>query len=259
MNIFNKEEWNKNYLNIDFDPGYTGPLRIKGNSHLVIDLTYACNMACISCNRLSNVKNKPKSNLSVDFIKDTIRDWAKNKHPIRSISVSGGEPTVHPEFVRIIKLLGKYCSLGKIELTLFTNGGKTFEKVKDQIPDNVIVVNSAKQSNIQFHHTFTIAPIDLGIYDPENNPCAESLICGRSLNKNGYFVCPSAGAIDSFLDLKLGISGFENATEEALREKAKDICKYCGAYARSRGFLKNEASYTNEQKVSDFWKNKIKL
>jgi hypothetical protein len=260
MPTWNKEEWDKIfYLDKDYN-NYNGPLRIGTHTHLVIDITYSCNMSCINCNRLSNVKNSPKCNLSLEDIKNHMRDWVKNNNPLKSISLTGGEPTVHPEFIEIINLLARYANLFKIYLSLFTNGGKSFLKVKDKIPKNVNIVDSSKTDNYPFHFPFTIAPIDFDLYDPENNPCSESLKCGRTLNKKGYFVCPSAAAIDNFLNLKLGISGFNNTSEENLREHAKEICKYCGTYMREKGIGDYvSGGFFQEQDTSQFWKNKLKL
>jgi organic radical activating enzyme len=248
-----------NSENIFEEVTYFGPLRIGETRHLNIDLTYSCNMACVNCNRLSNVKNKPIANLTYAQIKNHIKDWIKNRHEFRSIMISGGEPTVHPEFLKIVSLLAKFCELKNIWIGLLTNGGKTFQALKDQIPKNVEIVNSAKTNNNPRHFKFTIAPIDFNAYDPENNPCRESLHCGRTLNKNGYFVCPSAGAIDNFLNLNLAVSGsIRETTEENLREKAKDICKYCGTYLREKNITGAFGAFKH-QETSPFWENKLKL
>jgi hypothetical protein len=241
------------------DAPYSGPLRVNHLNHLVIDITYSCNMACFNCNRLSNIKNKPKSNISFIDIVNHTKNWIKNKNPLRSIAIQGGEPTVHPEFIKIIKYLSYYCHTFKIQLSLFTNGGTTFQKVKDKIPKNVIIINSYKLHNNQPHHAITVAPIDSNNYDPDDNPCRESLYCGITLNKNGYFVCPTAGAIDNFLNLNLAVpSGIENVTQDKLREKARDICKYCATYLREKN-ISYQGVHETEQKTSPFWENKLKL
>jgi len=242
-----------------FDPDYVGPLRIRDSKHLVIDITYACNMACVNCNRLSNAKNKPKSTMTVDDIKKYIADFEANGNPMVSIALTGGEPTVHPQFLEIIVLLTNYCIKHNMFITLFTNGGTTYEKIKDKIPLKVTVVNSAKTNNYPLHYHFTVAPIDLGVYDPNNNPCSESLVCGRTLNKNGYFACPSAAAIDNFLNLNLAVTEMKEATKEELRKKAEDICKYCGTYLRERKIMNRDPGNFKEQIVSPFWKEKLKL
>lgn len=263
MKIWSIQEWdNQTKSFVDNYPGrsYKGPLRIGKQSELTIDLTYHCNFACINCNRLSNVKNKPRNNLSLEDIELILQDLKKNNNPLKTIIISGGEPTVHPEFLRIISVIAEYCKQHNIFLKLNTNGGPTFLRIKDQLPSNVNVLNSAKQNNYPFHYKFTVAPIDFGVYDPENNPCRESISCGRALNKNGYFVCSSAAAIDNFLNLNLGISGFENATAENLRNRAKDICKYCGTYLREKEIMSGTiGGHFQEQEMSPFWKERLKL
>lgn len=242
-----------------FDPNYIGPLRIRDKRHLVIDITYSCNMSCINCNRLSNAKNKPKLSMTVEDIKKYIRDFEINGNPMDSIALTGGEPTVHPQFLEILDLLVEYCIKHNKFISLFTNGGSTYEKIKDKIPKKVEVVNSAKQNNYPLHFHFTVAPVDLGVYDVNNNPCSESLVCGRTLNKNGYFACPSAAAIDNFLGLNLAVTGMAEATKDELRRKAEDICKYCGTYLRERKIMNREPGNFTEQITSLFWKEKLKL
>jgi len=262
MKIWSLDEWNNQVSGfIDHHTtDYNGPLRVGKNTNLTLDITYHCNFACVNCNRLSNAKNKPRNNLSYEDIKYILKNLIENNNPVKAIIVSGGEPTVHPEFIEIITLLSAYCSKFDIFFQLLTNGGPSFQKIKDQLPLNLEVLNSAKENNNPFHYKFTIAPIDLGVYDPENNPCRESISCGRALNKNGYFVCPSAAAINNFLNLNLGISGFENATEENLRNRAKDICKYCGTYLREKKIMSGTIGGNfKEQEMSPFWKERLKL
>lgn len=262
MQIFSIEEWNNHFKEfIDkHSKYYNGPLRVGKATELTLDITYHCNFACINCNRLSNAKNKPRNNLSFEDIKLILINLTKNNNPLKSITISGGEPTVHPEFLKIVTLVGKYCEKFNIFFKLNTNGGKTFLKIKDKLPPNIHVLNSSKQNNTPFHYKFTLAPIDFGVYDPEDNPCRESISCGRTLNKNGYFVCPSAAAIDNFLNLNLGISGYENATEENLRNRAKDICKYCGTYMKEKRLISGVlGGHFQEQEMSPFWKERLKL
>jgi hypothetical protein len=261
MKIWSLEEWKTHTSgSIDYySEDYKGPLRIGKDTNLTLDITYHCNMACTNCNRLSNVKNKPRNNLSLKDIKIILLNLIHNKNPVKTIIISGGEPTVHPEFLDIIKLVGSYCATFGIFCQLLTNGGLSFLKVKDKLPENIQVLNSSKQNNTPFHFKFTIAPIDLGVYDPEDNPCRESITCGRALNKNGYFVCSSAAAIDNFLNLNLGISGFENATEENLRNRAKDICKYCGTYLREKKITGAFGGHDEKQEVTPFWESKLKF
>jgi hypothetical protein len=245
---------------IDMSKPYSGPLRISPDyNHLVIDITYNCNMSCLNCNRLSNIKNKPKSTMRLSQIVAHVREWIATGKKIRHIALTGGEPTVHPQFLQILIYLNFYIRTQNGRLLVFTNGGATYQKIKNKIPEDVWVINSQKETNYQKHHfAFTYAPIDAGLYEEDDNPCRESLFCGRTLNKNGYFACPSAGAIDNFLQLDSGIKNINDATEENLRTKAKQICKYCATYLREKNIIEPKQNL-NEQILSNFWKNKLKI
>lgn len=75
-------------------------LRIPHNCYLI--LTSKCNMRCKHCygNYGNNV---PKKELTGDEWIRVIEDLSKNE--VFFVNISGGEPTVHPDFIRIINSL----------------------------------------------------------------------------------------------------------------------------------------------------------
>ena len=69
-----------------------------------IDITYDCNLKCKCCNR--SCGNAPsKEMMSVEDINFFIQDSKKNDRKYNLINILGGEPTLHQEFEKIIKLL----------------------------------------------------------------------------------------------------------------------------------------------------------
>lgn len=88
-------------------------LKIPHNCYLI--LTSKCNMRCKHCYG-SYGDNIPKNELSgTEWIK-IIEDLSKNE--VFFVNISGGEPTMHPDFERIIKALVE----NKIYFMLTTNG-----------------------------------------------------------------------------------------------------------------------------------------
>lgn len=98
-----------------------GPLSPK---EMFVNLTYRCNSRCIMCN-IWQVKVKKEMGL---------REWKKVVadpifKDIRSLTLSGGEPVLHPEFDEIAELLVERLPRIK-ELGLITNGFLTRQIVE---------------------------------------------------------------------------------------------------------------------------------
>lgn len=99
-------------------------LKIPHNCYLI--LTSKCNMRCKHCYGNYGV-NIPKNELTGDEWIKVIEDLSKRE--IFFVNISGGEPTVHPDFVKILNALVK----NKIYFMLTTNGlfnKKTLESIK---------------------------------------------------------------------------------------------------------------------------------
>ena len=89
---------------------------------LVLELTNACNLNCIMCGR-----NSVKFN-STFFKLEWLEKFAPIMDKIEEVSMFGwGEPTVHPQFVEILKWLDKYpvrkngMRLGALEDEIFNH------------------------------------------------------------------------------------------------------------------------------------------
>lgn len=91
---------------------------------IIINLTYACNSRCTMCNIW---RIHPKGEM-------TCSDWEKILDDpffseVRAITISGGEPTLHPEFNQIAELL--VVRLPKLKsLSMVSNGFLTDSVVK---------------------------------------------------------------------------------------------------------------------------------
>lgn len=66
--------------------------------HIAIEPTMKCNIACRRCYNLCHDYEK-----SIEAIKDEI-DLARSKRNLDTVSLLGGEPTLHPDITEFIKL-----------------------------------------------------------------------------------------------------------------------------------------------------------
>ncbi len=87
------------------------PFTLKRPHIYSLELTTACNNRCPGC---SNVFMRQKAPLSVEGWSQIIEQLTPGA---RVLKVTGGEPTLHPEFVQILKTIDRTG----IPFTLFTN------------------------------------------------------------------------------------------------------------------------------------------
>lgn len=103
-------------------------------NHLFIDdkirisLTDACNCTCFYCHNEGQGHEKQKNYITLDFINNFVKFARENHITIKKISITGGEPTLHRDFLSIAKSLK---SISK-EVVLNTNGLLlNFEKIDE--------------------------------------------------------------------------------------------------------------------------------
>lgn len=91
---------------------------------LVIEIVYDCNLACPTCyaNSPQTKNGRSKNYLSTADFKERVSGVLAKQGIIDIVQLSGGEPTLHPEFFEIVKWLGE--QEGIKDTLLNTNGGK---------------------------------------------------------------------------------------------------------------------------------------
>jgi uncharacterized radical SAM superfamily Fe-S cluster-containing enzyme len=100
-----------------------GPVK-SSKVHLTLALTNACNLKCRACRIWME---KPKKSLSFELIRKCVGELLES-YDIASVSLTGGEPFVHPAFGKIfdffhhLKMDGKISSLG-----IYSNGYRSDE------------------------------------------------------------------------------------------------------------------------------------
>ena len=100
----------------------------KENPHLTIETNMSCNIRCRNCYNINN-----------SFVKDFHQicseiDSGLGKRNFKSITLIGGEPTLHPDLVKIVK----YIKQKGIICQMLTNGVLMLEDEKDQLLNSLV-------------------------------------------------------------------------------------------------------------------------
>ncbi len=115
------------------------PLKLPAREvpHAVIEPNYTCNRRCAACYNQFRDVVKPFEQITAEV------DLAVAKRNLETISILGGEPTLHarlPEIVRYIKSKSLVCQVLSNGLTLLQDGGdRLLDRLLDAGLDRIVV------------------------------------------------------------------------------------------------------------------------
>ncbi|MEA2088854.1 MAG: radical SAM protein [Patescibacteria group bacterium] len=105
-------------------------MNIKNSTKkVVLELTSSCNLNCKHCFYRHNKKYHSSNFLKKEKFFVLIDKFKKNN--ISKLVLTGGEPTIHPNFIEIANYAKKKIS----KVTLCTNGVIKNKKLRDKIID----------------------------------------------------------------------------------------------------------------------------
>ena len=228
-----------------------GPKYARSRNLIQLDINYACNLKCFSCNRSCGFAPS-EDHLTLEQIRRFMQESRDRNIQWERIHILGGEPTLHPDFLEILdELLAfkqAYCQNAVIEV--FTNGfGPKVNRVIAKIRDGAVVHNTAKQSRVQQFSPFNLAPRDSLSYKFADFSCGCEVIktCGIGLSPYGYYPCAVAAAIDRVLGLDIGRKSLPDPSD-SMRDQMAVLCSYCGHFMTIRGSL------IDAELISDSWR-----
>ena len=212
-----------------------------------IDITYTCNLRCYNCNR-SCTQAPSNDSITIEQIAKFINESIVKYIRWKTIRILGGEPTLHPKLLMMLKMLHEYRinMLPESNIQLVTNGfGRKVNERLAKISDEIVIENSQKTSRVNpTFFPFNIAPVDLDQFKDYDfsGGCWIAAGCGVGLTPYGYYPCAIAGGIDR-------IFGFDQGRKELPDpdDKMVDLfsmfCRYCGH------FLENQRRSHQEQPI----------
>ena len=98
----------------------TQPLKLSGSVYCYLELTHACDNRCPGCSNVFVQEKAHRSTLlppPLDLV-GWRRILEKLRPYVHSLRLTGGEPTLHPEFVAIVRTVGDLL----LPFSVFTNG-----------------------------------------------------------------------------------------------------------------------------------------
>lgn len=236
-----------------------------------IDITYACNLKCINCNR-SSTQAPTKDGMSLAQIKSFVEESKDLGKKWTLINLLGGEPSVHPDFHQIVQtLLEDYIDAFSTNTILQVTSNGHGEFVQNQLsklpkhPQLIIDVDSFKDSRVvPYFSPFNKAPVD---QKQKTNAeyikgCWVTAYCGIGLNHLGYYPCGVAAGIDRVFEFNKGIPHLKDV-DESIRELLQTFCQFCGNfidYESNKGdFIpRHEKVVLKKPIVSETWRKKYR-
>ena len=223
---------------------------------IMIDITNACINQCGNCMRFCGYYDKP---FYMDF--DYFKKVVDSLHDFKGqIGIIGGEPTLHPDFVKMVeyirdtypykktnnffrnpvKDINSYIlntnvdNDGKFKLFTCANTQQFYDNFEliDDVFDTFRFNDHTQQTR---HFSVLVDYNDLGITDEEfknlEDKCWVQHDCFATVTPKGGFFCEMAGALDMLYD---GQGGFEITPDWWKRTRdefgnQEEWCKHCGA------------------------------
>jgi len=220
-------------------------------SSVDIMLTHRCNLNCPNCCTHSNI---PSNNqLSLEQLDHFLSDAIEWSIPWRRWNITGGEPTLYPQWDEFITLLTHYHNLKPSqEIYLYTNATipLSIERIR-RLPKWLKPQISHKDDiTLSGFSLMNIAPQDLDGWDSDNiTPCEITSRCGMALSWMGIYPCSPAGGIANVIGGPPGVQCLGDVNRKTLAP-LYGLCSLCGFYVCPK-HAKSPMRY-NDKKSLDY-------
>ena len=200
------------------------------NASLEIQILLACNFECHACDQFSNFHG-------ISWVKKATMTMAQIHHFIGEVQAAnaffgrirlvGGEPSLHPRFHEIVRLLHEELLLRGhiVQLEIVTNGSHP-EKI--QPVKHLLKVRVSDNNDKNKHHIANMrwTPHELGY---EGKTCRSPWHCGWSLNYYGFFPCSAGAGVAKLRDWMVEWQRLELPTGGVYETwpELQKLCNFC--------------------------------
>lgn len=219
--------------------------------HLVL----SCNLTCSACTRGSFLREPHTEPMTIDDAHEFCRQ-ARELNWIPGIVITGGEPTMHPDFLEMVRIATEFTHSGSTTRQVAPNGSRSANHVR--IFSNAHAERSRRLID-EAHRLYGasivsdtwkpdgsvtgpnmypgwgldtfVSPDDLG--KPLRAPCYQhsSIICGISVDHDGYSPCSIGGALGALLGVGKTRVLADLFDPEKMAKMTEDLCRHCGSCA----------------------------
>ena len=195
-------------------------MQFSTSFQLAVELTNRCNFSCVHCFRNNNCSGSPDFPLS--FYEKILKE--AHSYRARHIALTGGEPTLHPEFETILALTAEY----DYSWILVTNGW-TFESCypllldyRDNLHAVAFSLDGAKE------HTHDTIRRQSGSYKRVIEACMISYYKHIPFSLSMTIQRANVGEIDDLIELaaKLGAEEVNLASAQLTKKLVSQTLRY---------------------------------
>ena len=219
-----------------------------------IHLTYRCDLSCFSCNRAGFVKQIPIPDLTLVRFTDTL-DQIERLGFLKRLMIIGGEPTLHPECLDLMRL----GESRHFEQAIWSNGYSRHSRAilatigQERIGGVVRGTQKPKGRQENFStQTIYCSPIDCGL--TRVAPCKWGTVCGYSVDELGITVCSIGGPIAHYTCTGAYTQNLDDLLNpDWVKQSLQLLCRHCGAFLDDELKDRLETSNVNGTLMTQTW------
>jgi hypothetical protein len=195
-----------------------------------INLTYRCRLRCHNCNRMCERYKIDDADVTLEQLTGAARVLAGPGQPkIARVKISGGEPTMHPQFSEAIELIDSLWLRAGLCLSVVVITGREANGGLPLPKDWAWHVTSTYKHTV--HEPWMFSPLDEYGIEPTHglvDPCLITNFCGATFETWGFTPCALASSYGRVL-------GFPVHSPTPVWKGWRQLCEHC-IWSQSRHF-----------------------